>query len=43
MAQLPGIDEKLIKLNPDWTVENAGSTPLEKEVSVNDFKGFLQL
>ena len=39
MAQLPGIDEKLIKLNPDWTVENAGSTPLEKEVSINDFKG----
>ncbi|GJL79953.1 MAG: hypothetical protein NPINA01_29420 [Nitrospinaceae bacterium] len=39
MAKLPGIDEKLIKLNPDWTVENAGSTPLEKEVSVNDFKG----
>jgi len=39
MAHLPGIDEKLIKLNPDWTVENAGSTPLEKEVSVNDFKG----
>ena len=39
MAQLPGIDEKLIKLNPDWTVENAGSTPLEKEVSVNNFKG----
>jgi len=39
MAQLPGIDEKLIKLNPDWTVENAGSTPLEKEMSVNDFKG----
>lgn len=39
MAKLPGIDEKLIKLNPDWTVENAGSTPLEKEMSVNDFKG----
>ena len=39
MAQLPGIDEKLIKLNPDWTVENAASTPLEKEVSINDFKG----
>ena len=39
MAQLPGIDEKLIKLNPDWTVENAGSTPLEKEVSINDFSG----
>jgi len=39
MAQLPGIDEKLIKLNPDWTVENAASTPLEKEVSVNNFNG----
>ena len=39
MAQLPGIDEKLIKLNPDWTVENAGSTLLEKEMSINDFKG----
>jgi len=39
MAQLPGIDEKLIKLNPDWTVENASSTPLEKEVSINDYKG----
>jgi len=39
MAQLPGIDEKLIKLNPDWTVENASSTPLEKEISINDFKG----
>ena len=39
MAKLPGIDEKLIKLNPDWTVENAGSTPLEKEMSVNDFQG----
>ena len=39
MAKLPGADEKLIKLNPDWTVENAGSTPLEKEMSINDFKG----
>lgn len=39
MAKLPGIDEKLIKLNPDWTVENAASTPLEKNVSINDFKG----
>ncbi|MDA0691785.1 MAG: redoxin family protein [Nitrospinae bacterium] len=39
MAKLPGIDEKLIKLNPDWTVENAASTPLEKEISVNNFKG----
>ncbi len=39
MATLPAIDEKLIKLNPDWTVDNAASTPLEKEVSINDFKG----
>lgn len=39
MATLPGIEEKLIKLNPDWSVENAASTPLEKEVSINDFKG----
>lgn len=39
MAKLPGVDEKLIKLNPDWTVENDSSTPLEKEMSINDFKG----
>ena len=39
MATLPGIDEKMIQLNPDWTVENAGSTPLEKEMSINDYKG----
>jgi len=39
MATLPGIDEKLIRLNPDWTVENAGSTPLEQNLSINDFKG----
>lgn len=39
MASLPGSDVKMIKLNPDWTVENAGNTPLEKTVSVNDFKG----
>ncbi|MFQ5449172.1 MAG: hypothetical protein ACE5E9_01005 [Nitrospinaceae bacterium] len=39
MAKLPGIDEKLIKLNPDWTVENAASTPLEKNVSISDFQG----
>ena len=28
MAQLPGIDVKLIRLNPEWSVENAASTPL---------------
>ena len=39
MPSLPGSDGKMIKLNPDWTVENAGNTPLEKTVSVNDIKG----
>ena len=39
MATLPGIEAKLIKLNPEWTVENAGSTPLEQNLSINDFKG----
>lgn len=39
MAQLPGIDVKLIKLNPEWSVENAASTPLEQNLSIGDFKG----
>ena len=39
MAKLPGSDAKMIKLNPEWSVENAGSTPLEASVSVNDFSG----
>lgn len=39
MPSLPGADAKLIKLNPEWTVENAGSTPLEQSLSINDFKG----
>lgn len=39
MAALPGIDVKMIRLNPDWSVENAGSTPLEQSLSLNDFKG----
>ncbi len=39
MATLPGIDEKLIRLNPDWNVENAASTPLEQSLSINDYKG----
>ena len=39
MAQLPGVDVKLIRLNPEWSVENAGSTPLEQNLSINDFSG----
>jgi peroxiredoxin len=39
MANLPGIDEKMIRLNPEWSVDNAASTPLEQELSINDFKG----
>lgn len=39
MPSLPGASAKLIKLNPEWTVENAGSTPLEQSLSINDFKG----
>jgi hypothetical protein len=39
MAQLPGINAKLIKLNPEWSVDKAASTPLEASLSVNDFKG----
>ena len=39
MAKLPGIDAKLIRLNPNWSVDNAASTPLEESKSVNDYKG----
>lgn len=39
MAKLQGGDVKMIRLNPKWTVENAGNTPLEESLSVNDFKG----
>ena len=39
MATLPGNNAKLIRLNPEWSVENAASTPLEQELSINDFKG----
>jgi len=39
MAQLPGIDVKLIRLNPEWSVENATSTHLEQNLSINDFNG----
>ena len=39
MSHLPGINAKLIKLNPEWSVEKAGNTPLEASLSVNDYKG----
>jgi hypothetical protein len=39
MAQLPGADVKLIRLNPEWSVEKAGSTDLEQNLSINDFRG----
>ena len=39
MAQLPGIDLPLIRLNPEWSVENASSTALEQNLSINDFSG----
>ncbi len=39
MAKMPGSDAKLIRLNPEWSVEKAASTPLEQEMSVDDIKG----
>ena len=39
MATLPGSNVKLIRLNPEWSVEKAASTPLEQELSIDDFKG----
>ena len=36
---LPGSEVKLIRLNPEWSVENAASTPIEQELSIDDFKG----
>ena len=39
MAQLPGVDVNLIRLNPEWSVENAASTPLEQNLSIKDFSG----
>ena len=39
MAKLAGSDVKMIRLNPNWTVENADNTPLEESLSVDDFKG----
>lgn len=39
MAQLPGIDAKLIRLNPEWSVDNAASTALEQNLSIGEFSG----
>ena len=39
MAQMPGMDVKLIRLNPEWSVEKAASTPLEQNLSIGDFSG----
>ena len=39
MAQLPGVDVKLIRPNPEWSVEKAASTPLEQNLSIKDFSG----
>ena len=39
MAKLAGSDVKMIKLNPEWSVENAGTTPIEQELSIDDYKG----
>ena len=39
MAKLAGSDVKMIKLNPEWSVENAASTALEQELSIDDYKG----
>ena len=39
MAKLAGSDVKMIKLNPEWSVENAASTSLEQELSIDDYKG----
>ena len=39
MAKLAGSDAKMIKLNPEWSVENAATTPIEQELSIDDYKG----
>jgi len=39
MAKLPGSNVKMIKLNPEWSVENAATTPIEQELSIDDYKG----
>ena len=39
MAKLAGSDIKMIKLNPEWSVENAATIPIEQELSIDDYKG----
>ena len=39
MAKLAGSDIKMIKLNPEWSVENAATTPIEQELSISDYQG----
>jgi hypothetical protein len=39
MFKLPGSNVKLIKLNPEWSVDKAATTPLEQALSIDDFKG----
>ena len=39
MAKLSGSNVKMIKLNPEWSVENAATTPIEQELSIDDYKG----
>ena len=39
MAKLAGSDVKMIKLNPEWSVDNAATTPIEQELSIDDYKG----
>ena len=39
MAMLSGSNVKMIKLNPEWSVEKAATTPIEQELSIDDYKG----
>ena len=39
MAKLAGSDVKMIKLNPEWSVEKAATIPIEQELSIDDYKG----
>ena len=39
MAKLAGSDVKMIKLNPEWSVENAATIPIEQELSIDDYNG----
>ena len=39
MTHLAGVDINLIRLNPEWSVEKAASTPLEQSLSIKDFNG----